>query len=108
MANAPWLSGAVAAAKTAAEQLGLLIDVTITRHGGESVVAKALIEAVDVREIGLRSTVDDARHVLTLYGDKAETGDFITWGGEHHEVLEVRGIAKDANGSGYQTQVVAN
>ena len=35
MANASWLSGAVAAAKTAAENLGLLVDVTITRHGTE-------------------------------------------------------------------------
>ena len=120
MANASWLESAVAAAKTAAEGLGLLVEVTITRHGtevspvtgnplpGATVTVQALIESADLREIGSRNTLETGKHVLTLYGDQAETGETITWDGEDHRVLEVRGIVKDADGSRYQIQVVTN
>lgn len=120
MANAPWLVGAVAAAKSAAEGLDLLVDVTITRHSteysevtgrplpGETVTVRALIEAADLQKIGSDGTLATAKHVLTLYGDQAETGETITWDGKDHTVLEVRGIAQSDDGSRYQAQVVTN
>jgi len=120
MANAAWLVGAVGAAKAAAEGLGLLVDVTITRHGtersqvtgrllpGETVTVQALIESADLREIGDKGSLDTAKHVLTLFDTQTETGETITWDGEDHQVLEVRGVVKDADGARYQVQAVTN
>ena len=75
---------------------------------GDTVTVRALIESADLQEIGSEGTLATAKHVLTLYGDQAATGETISWDGEDHEVLEVRGIVKDADGSRYESQVVTN
>ena len=79
------------------------------RRGFEAaVVVDAKIAGYARRYIESERTTDDAQYRVTLYEVAAGTGDRITWNDEAHEVLTVRGLVKDADGSRYRTEVLIN
>ena len=49
-----------------------------------------------------------AKHRVTLYGQAAERGDRLTWGGGDHTVLRVSGLLRNAIGARYFAQAVTD
>lgn len=103
------------------DQLGLLVDVSLERlteeksdDTGERMFAAAVNVSAKVERITNLSIDSErrtvvGRHRLTLYGEQADAGDRVTWGGKAHTVVAVMGlVADDTTGDVYSTTVLAD
>ena len=100
------------------EEVEIVIDAQLLRRTGPRSTStgyrgfaaaadvKIKVRGIDELRIDTDRSLADAKHAVTLYGEAAEAGDRLRWGGRNHDVKAVTGLVKDTDGARYSTSVV--
>ena len=121
MSNAGWLQDVVEAVRGVDDALELLVEVQLRRRSAvrdettgrreflAAVTVEAKVQGFSRRIISSENTIETAKHQVTLYGERVDTGDQLSWDDEDHTVLHVDGLVKDTDGSlRYLSKVLTN